>query len=203
MDTPVTDVAAVNTDAPTENDAATGEDGQPRERRERRSRDRYGRDRRERREPRADEAMTEANTDAPVVEAAAADDMPVRSYFSKPSPQPAPVATPSEEPPMAPAAQAAAPAQAAPVQQGMPKVGRYELPMAEMSAIASASGLEWVNSDSAKVAQAQAAIAAEPRPVHVPREPKPVVVLDDGPLVLVETRKDLRQVTLAFETPAQ
>ncbi len=203
MDTPVTDVAAVNTDAPTENEAPTGEDGQPRERRERRSRDRYGRDRRERREPRADEAMTETNTDAPAVEAAAADDMPVRSYFSKPSPQPAPVATPSEAPPMAPAAQAAAPAQAAPVQQGMPKVGRYELPMAEMSAIASASGLEWVNSDSAKVAQAQAAIAAEPRPVHVPREPKPVVVLDDGPLVLVETRKDLRQVTLAFETPAQ
>jgi ribonuclease E len=33
----------------------------------------------------------------------------------------------------------------------------------------------------------------------VPRERPPLVVLDEGPLVLVETRKDLRQVTLAFE----
>jgi ribonuclease E len=49
------------------------------------------------------------------------------------------------------------------------------------------------------VAQAQAAIAAEPRPVHVPREPKPAVVLDEGPLILVETRKDLRELTLPFE----
>jgi len=50
-----------------------------------------------------------------------------------------------------------------------------------------------------KVAQAQAQIAAEPKPVHVPREPKPVVKMDDGPLVLVETRKDLRHMTLPFE----
>jgi len=49
------------------------------------------------------------------------------------------------------------------------------------------------------VAAVQAAIAAEPQPIHVPREPKPLPVLDEGPLVLVETRKDLRQVTLPFE----
>jgi ribonuclease E len=68
-----------------------------------------------------------------------------------------------------------------------------------MQAVAAASGLEWVNSDAAKVAQVQAAIAAEPKPVHVPREPKPAAVLDEGPLVLVETRKDLRDMTLPFE----
>ena len=45
----------------------------------------------------------------------------------------------------------------------------------------------------------QAAIAAEPRPIRVPRERPPVVELDDGPLVLVETRKDLGAVTLPFE----
>jgi ribonuclease E len=45
----------------------------------------------------------------------------------------------------------------------------------------------------------QAAIAAEPKPVHVPREPKPAPVLDEGPLVLVETRKDLRDMALPFE----
>ncbi len=63
------------------------------------------------------------------------------------------------------------------------------------------SGLEWVNSDQQKVAQVQAAIAAEPKPIHVPREPSPPVVIDEGPLVLVETRKDLRSMTLPFENP--
>jgi ribonuclease E len=92
---------------------------------------------------------------------------------------------------------AAAPA--APAKQGLPKVTAYELPLQALAEVASSSGLQWVNSDAQKVAQAQAAIAAEPVPVHVPREPKPVVMLDEGPLVLVETRKDLRQVQLAFE----
>jgi ribonuclease E len=61
----------------------------------------------------------------------------------------------------------------------------------ELRAIAQGSGLEWVNSDADRVAAVQAAIAAEPKPVHVPRERPPVVVVDEGPLVLVETRKDL------------
>ena len=65
--------------------------------------------------------------------------------------------------------------------------------------MAASSGLEWVNSDAEKVAQVQAAIAAEPAPIHAPREPKPPVVVDEGPLVLVETRKDLRDMTLPFE----
>jgi ribonuclease E len=65
--------------------------------------------------------------------------------------------------------------------------------------VAQASGLEWVNSDAGKVAEVQAAIAAEPKPSHVPREPRPVVVVDEGPLVLVETRKDLSEVRLPFE----
>ena len=71
--------------------------------------------------------------------------------------------------------------------------------MADLSAIAESAGLEWVNSDADKIRQVQAAIAAEPKQIHVPRERKPVVVVDEGPLVLVETRKDLSQVTLPFE----
>jgi ribonuclease E len=51
--------------------------------------------------------------------------------------------------------------------------------------------LEWVNSNPDSIAAVQAAIAAEPKPVHVPRERAPLVILDEGPLVLVETRKDL------------
>ena len=91
-------------------------------------------------------------------------------------------------------------ASAAPVvSAGLPKVQPYTLPVDALADVARACGLEWVNSDAAKVAQAQAAIAAEPKPVHVPREPKPPVLIDEGPLVLVETRKDLRSVTLPFE----
>ncbi|MNU03904.1 hypothetical protein D3C72_2480990 [compost metagenome] len=71
----------------------------------------------------------------------------------------------------------------------------------ELNQVAHASGLEWINSNADKVAQVQAAIAAEPKPIHVPREIKPVVLPDDGPLVLVETRKDLRNMPLPFEAP--
>ena len=63
--------------------------------------------------------------------------------------------------------------------------------MNDMQAVAHNSGLEWVNSNPERVAAVQAAIAAEPKPVHVPRERPPLVILDEGPLVLVETRKDL------------
>ena len=44
--------------------------------------------------------------------------------------------------------------------------------------------------------------AAEPKPVHVPRERPPAIVVDDGPLVLVETRRDLRELKLPFEQTA-
>jgi ribonuclease E len=57
--------------------------------------------------------------------------------------------------------------------------------------------------DAEKIREAQAAMAAEPKPVHVPRERPPVVVIDEGPLVLVETRKDLSQLVLPFDQQAQ
>ena len=99
----------------------------------------------------------------------------------------------------------AAPAPAAPTvaPQGMPKVTSFTLPMADLQAIASAAGLQWVNSDADKIAAVQAAIAAEPQPVHVPRERQPVVTLDEGPLVLVETRVDLSAMVLPFEREDQ
>jgi ribonuclease E len=78
----------------------------------------------------------------------------------------------------------------------------FVLPLTELQSIASAAGLEWVNSDVEKIRQVQEAIANEPKPVHVPRERKPPVVLDEGPLILVETRKDLNQITLPFENAA-
>ncbi len=101
----------------------------------------------------------------------------------------------------APVAAAAPRAVEAPGTRGLPKVQPFTLSVESLDQVAQASGLEWVNSNAEKVAQVQAAIAAEPKPIHVPREPKPPVVLDEGPLVLVETRKDLRDMKLPFENP--
>ncbi len=82
----------------------------------------------------------------------------------------------------------------------MPVVQPYTLPVETLVAVAQGAQLEWIQSDPARVAQVQAAIAAEPKPVHVPRERPPLVVVDEGPLILVETRKDLGQMKMPFET---
>lgn len=180
-------------------------DSQQRAPRERRSRDRYGRDRRER-GPREDAPVEGAVTEAAAPAAATNEvtyEAPTRSYFTMPvEVQPAATAPAEEKPaprPRAPQPVAAAPVVQAPAQRGMPQVQAYTVSIEELNGIAQSSGLEWVNSDAGKVAAAQAAIAAEPKPIHVPREPRPVPVIDEGPLVLVETRKDLRNMPLPFE----
>jgi len=107
-------------------------------------------------------------------------------------------AAPSQEAAFAPVSAAeppAAPASAL-VQASTP----YALPVGELQAVAEQHGLQWINSDAEKIRAAQIAIANEPKPIHVPREIKPVVLVDEGPLVLVETRKDLSQVRLPFES---
>ena len=83
--------------------------------------------------------------------------------------------------------------------QGLPKVQSFSLPVNDLVQVAEGSGLQWVNSDAAKIAAAQAAMAAETKPAHVPRELPPAVVVDEGPLVLVETKRDLREMKLPFE----
>ena len=193
-------------------------DGQ-REPRERRSRDRYGRDRRERAPRDASEAAETAPSGVPEAGQPAAQDEPVqrRSYFDTAAPaasEPAAVEpaasqaplsaipvqapTPVATAPVAPVHVAAAPAVASSA-PALPKVASFELPLAELAQVATGSGLQWVNSDAGKIAAARAAMAAEPRAVHVPRERAPVVVQDDGPLILVETKRDLRDMTLPFE----
>lgn len=84
----------------------------------------------------------------------------------------------------------------------MPAVTSYVLPIDGLHQVAAGSGLQWVNSDPARIAAVQAAIAAEPKPVHVPRERPAPVVLDEGPLILVETKRDLRNMQLPFEQDA-
>jgi ribonuclease E len=104
---------------------------------------------------------------------------------------PAQAAVPRPLPAAAPQA-AAAVAAPAPVQP-------FVLPADSLAAVAEAAGLQWVQSDSGKVQAVQAAMAAEPAPIRVPREIRPALVVDDGPLVLVETRKDLSQIRLPFD----
>jgi ribonuclease E len=81
-------------------------------------------------------------------------------------------------------------------------VPHFELPTQELEQLAGGAGLQWVQSDADKVRTVQQAIAAEPAPAHVPRERRAVTLPDDGPLVLVETRKDLSQLGLPFERQA-
>ena len=83
--------------------------------------------------------------------------------------------------------------------QSMPKVSAFTLPMVQLQQVAQSSGLEWINSNPERVALIQAAIAAEPRPVHVPRERPAPLVLEEGPLILVETKRDLSQLHMPFE----
>ncbi|MEI2813371.1 MAG: Rne/Rng family ribonuclease [Burkholderiaceae bacterium] len=86
----------------------------------------------------------------------------------------------------------------------MPAVTAYTLPATELTEVANNSGLQWVGSDASKVAAAQAAIAAEAAaaPAHVPRERPAPVEIDSSPLIMVETKRDLRDMQLPFETPA-
>ncbi len=159
-----------------------------------RTRDRYGRDRRER-APREGEAST-AVTEVEEAPALAPVETPVE------------VATPPQRVERAPRTVVPVPAtaDAAPAagngRRALPKVQPFELPLAELAQVAEGSGLHWVNSDAERIAEVRAAIAAEPKPIRVPRERAPTVVIDDGPLVLVETRRDLAATTLPFEREA-
>jgi len=198
---------AQSTDAAVQGiEPADSQDGtQERAPRERRSRDRYGRERRERgdrAEPSSDQAAdayTTAIEPAPMASA----ETPLPTAEEK-----SPTVTVSEvrAAPAAPAS-VAAPAMPkasapAPSTRVLPQVASYDLPLQDLSQVASASGLQWVNSNTSRIAETQAAMAAEPRPVHVPRERPPVVAVQVSPLMLVETKRDLRNMTLPFEDTA-
>ena len=65
------------------------------------------------------------------------------------------------------------------------------LPIPELNAVVQAAGLQWVQSDPVRVEQAQRALRRATAPKHAPRERKPLALKDEGPLMLVETRKAL------------
>ena len=180
----------------------------------RRSRDRYGRDRAQRgergeRSERGDRNESNGSDASTMPERTSFESedsqepIVVRaSYFSQPAeattaPAPSPVTAPVvAAPAQAPATQAPS-ISAAP--QAMPKVATYALPTGALEAVAQGSGLQWVNSDPQRIAAVQAAIASEPTPAHVPRERAAPVATNEGPLVLVETKRDLRTVPLGSQ----
>lgn len=194
--------------------SADGDDTAPRAKRERRSRDRYGRDRRRRNEGdgegtaeadgAADTGSETAATDVTNTSEASnqGDALPVKSDSDAAMPvQQASSIEVASTSPLSSDEGAQAPEIDAPVtaeDTAMPTVQRFDLPVAELASMAQAAGMEWVQSDAQKVAQVQAAIAAEPKPLHVPRERPAAVVLDEGPLILVETRKSLSSMNLPF-----
>jgi len=186
--------------------------------REKRSRDRYGRERgprgdrpmREGEEPRnAEPRQSEARPErlpreqqqafegfAPSMQQDHRENAPIN--VNVPSVQSAQIAPSVQAVAAAPMVSVSTVA-AAPVATGLPKVERFVLPMDELAQVAQSSGLNWVNSDAGKISAAQAAIAAQPQAMHVPRERATAVASDEGPLVLVETKRDLRNMTLPFE----
>ena len=196
------------------------EESQERQPRERRSRDRYGRERRERGdrgEPAAqgEETMAKASVFEPnqsypldgqasvAPELVAPQAFPVTAIAPAPVVAPAPVPPAASMPVVAPARMPVA-AQAEPAAKAgsLPKVQAYDLPLQDLAQVAEGSGLQWVNSDAAKIAEAQAAIAAEVKPITVRRERPASVVVEEAPLVLVETKRDLGSMPLPFEKSA-
>jgi ribonuclease E len=189
---PATEEAVQSPEAPSDREAAAAGDRPENSRR----RGRGGRGRREGLAGAEGQLIGADGQPTAEAESQAADSTVPGQTIEAPAPA-APAAVPVAEavaPAALPAAAQAETAAAPPV-----PLPRYELPTASLQQLAEQAGLQWVNSDAGKIAAVQALMAAEPRPIHVPREPKPPIVIDEGPLVLVETRKDLSQLKLPFE----
>lgn len=193
--------------------------------REKRSRDRYGRERGPRAE-RAERQDRPTGDDVPTTAPDQRESAPRPSYFDVAAQRPAPtgerdfvaeplvptsVAAPRPTPllasapttpvPQSVATSARAPVGPAstPVATGMPKVQAFVLPSDELAQIAQGAGLSWIISDADKIAAVQAEIAAEPKAAHTPRERPAPTVIESQPLVMVETKRDLRELALPFE----
>jgi ribonuclease E len=119
---------------------------------------------------------------AAVVEPARAAPAPV----AQPAPiAPAIAATPAQAEPVVPSAQVASATAA--VEEPAPE----SLPIADLNAVVQAAGLQWVQSDPIRVEQAQRTLRQMIVPKQAPRQRKPLALADEGPLMLVETRKAL------------
>ena len=69
----------------------------------------------------------------------------------------------------------------------LPKVAFSRLEEAPLVQVVESAGMVWVGTDTAKLAEVQTQIQAEPAPMRAIREPKPPAALPQGPMVLIET----------------
>jgi ribonuclease E len=69
----------------------------------------------------------------------------------------------------------------------LPKVAFTPLEEKPLQQVIESAGMVWVGTDTAKLAEVQTQIQAEPAPMRVVREPKPPAALPQGPMVLIET----------------
>jgi ribonuclease E len=69
----------------------------------------------------------------------------------------------------------------------LPKVSMEALNREPLEAVLSHVGLVWVDTNPERHQEVLRQIAAQPKPAHVPREPRPAAPLTEGPMILVET----------------
>ena len=76
----------------------------------------------------------------------------------------------------------------------LPNVTWKALEREPLEVVLSTVGLVWVDTNPERHQEVLQQIAAQPKPVHVPREPKPAATLPEGPMILVETGGTERDV---------
>ena len=69
----------------------------------------------------------------------------------------------------------------------LPTVAMQALNREPLEAVLSHVGLVWVDTNPERHQEVLRQIAAQPKPAHVPREPRPAAPLTEGPMILVET----------------
>ena len=69
----------------------------------------------------------------------------------------------------------------------LPSVSLQPLVREPLEAVLSTVGLVWVDTNPQRHQEVLQQIAAQPKAVHIPREPKPAAALPAGPMILVET----------------
>lgn len=79
------------------------------------------------------------------------------------------------------------PVKVAPVIPVLPSVSVQPLVREPLEAVLSNVGLVWVDTNPQRHQEVLQQIAAQPKAVHIPREPKPAAPLPVGPMILVET----------------
>jgi len=149
----------------------------------RRSRNRRNRNRNKDRAERTDQTPADA-TQTNDVSASLDSASPVIAADAAPSVRPTPVGQVVNMTPIAPVA----PVVITPrVPTPLPRVAMQELHREPLDVVLAQVGLVWVDTNPQRHQEVLRQIAEQPKPLHVPRVPKPAAPPLEGPMILVET----------------